>query len=34
MVLDPLELTSQVLSVLINMQRECWELNLDTLEEQ
>lgn len=33
-VLDPLELKSQVLSVFVNSQHECWELNSDPLEEQ
>lgn len=33
-VLEPLELKSQVLSVLVNTQHECWELNLDALEKQ
>lgn len=33
-VLDPLELKSQVLSVFVNAQHECWELNSDPLEEQ
>lgn len=32
--LDPLELKSQVLSVFVNAQHECWELNSDPLEEQ